>query len=149
MVTAVVLEITISHKIHSNFIRKCYPRKIHNSSYSRRSPWSSFSNLTRTPTLILSSGLYIFNYIIWVCISWPFLLRPLYFDLCTSTFCQIWISYWSRSMGRSTVLVEEKFDQKHSDASNYDKSKNSKIKIKSVHRRSFLFEKKKKKRENS
>ena len=31
-----------------------------------------------------------------------------YFDLCTSTFCQIWTSYWSRRTGRSTVLVEVK-----------------------------------------
>ena len=37
------------------------------------------------------------------------LLRHLYFDLCTSTFCQIWTSYWSRSTGRSTILVEVKF----------------------------------------
>ena len=34
------------------------------------------------------------------------LLRLAYFDLCTSTFCEIWTSYWSRRTGRSTVLVE-------------------------------------------
>ena len=34
-------------------------------------------------------------------------LRPfLYFDRPTSTFCQIWTSYLSRSTGRSTVLVQ-------------------------------------------
>jgi len=36
------------------------------------------------------------------------LLRLAYIDLCTSTFCQIWISYCSRSTGRSTRLVEVK-----------------------------------------
>jgi len=25
-----------------------------------------------------------------------------YFEICTSTFCQIWTSYWSRSRGRKT-----------------------------------------------
>ena len=39
----------------------------------------------------------------------PFLLRPLYFD-----FCGIWTSDWSRSIGRSTVLVEVKFGKKKS-----------------------------------
>ena len=34
------------------------------------------------------------------------------FDPSTSTFCQIWVSYWSRSTGRSKVLVEVKFGQK-------------------------------------
>ena len=35
------------------------------------------------------------------------------FDLfCTSTFYQIWTSYWSRSTGRSQVLVEVKFGRK-------------------------------------
>ena len=38
--------------------------------------------------------------------------RPLYFDLCTSTFCQIWTSYWPRRTGRSAVLVEVKFRSK-------------------------------------
>jgi len=36
------------------------------------------------------------------------LLRLAYFDRCTSTFCQIWIFYWSRS----TVLVEVQYGQK-------------------------------------
>ena len=36
------------------------------------------------------------------CISTA-LLRLGFFDLCTSTFCQIWTSYWSRSTGRSIV----------------------------------------------
>jgi len=57
------------------------------------------------------------------------LLRPLYFDsrtstfftsnsllrlayICTSTFCQIWTYYWSRSTGPSKVLVEVNFGQK-------------------------------------
>ena len=40
------------------------------------------------------------------------LVRLVYFELCTSTFCQIWTSYWSRSTGRSKVLVEIKFGQK-------------------------------------
>ena len=35
--------------------------KVHNRSYSRRSPWSSFSYLTQTQTLILSDGLYKVN----------------------------------------------------------------------------------------
>ena len=39
-------------------------------------------------------------------------LPPVYFELCTSTFCQIWVSYWSRSTERSKVLVEVKFGQK-------------------------------------
>ena len=39
-------------------------------------------------------------------------LRPLYINLCTSTLCQIWTSYWLRSTGRSSVLVEVKFGQK-------------------------------------
>ena len=30
----------------------------------------------------------------------------------TFSFCQIWLSYWSRSTGRSTVLVEVRFGQK-------------------------------------
>mgnify|MGYP006944986874 CR=1 FL=1 len=42
------------------------------------------------------------------------LLWPLYCDSLTSTFCQIWTSYWSRSSGRSTVLVEVKFWSKYS-----------------------------------
>ena len=34
-------------------------------------------------------------------------LRLAYFDLCTSTVCQIWTSYWSKySLGRSTEKVE-------------------------------------------
>ena len=36
----------------------------------------------------------------------------LYFDSLTSTFCQIWTSYWSRSTGQSKVLVEVKLGQK-------------------------------------
>ena len=45
----------------------------------------------------------------WVRISSTFyVLRLAYFDLCTSTFCQIWIFYWSRSRDRSRVLVEVK-----------------------------------------
>ena len=57
-----------SPEFHDNFMRKFYPKnkipnqplgiftqeKIPNPSYSRRSPPSSFSNLTRTLTLILS-----------------------------------------------------------------------------------------------
>ena len=39
-------------------------------------------------------------------------VRPfLYFDSLTSTVCQIGTSYWS-NIGRSTVLVEVKFNQK-------------------------------------
>ena len=37
-----------------------------------------------------------------------YLLRLPYFDLCTLPFCQIRTSYWSRSTGRTTVLVEVK-----------------------------------------
>ena len=36
------------------------------------------------------------------------LVRLAYFDLGTSTFCQIWTSYWSRRTGQSTVLVDVK-----------------------------------------
>ena len=36
------------------------------------------------------------------------LLRLAYFNLCTSTFCQIWATYWSRRTDLSTVLVEVK-----------------------------------------
>ena len=60
----------------------------------------------------------------WVRISYTFsVLRPFSYlrpflyvhrsnstsaELCTLTFSEIWISYWSRSTGRSTVLVEVK-----------------------------------------
>jgi len=45
------------------------------------------------------------------------LLRLAYFELCTSArvlgpFLQIWTSYWPRSIGRSTVLVDVKYCQK-------------------------------------
>ena len=59
--------------------------------------------------------------------TWTSLVRPLYFDL-----CQIWTSYWSRSTGRSTVLVEVKFGQK-------SRSK-VQVEVKSVGRSTEKFE---------
>ena len=44
--------------------------------------------------------------------TFSYLRSFLYFDSLTSTFCQIWLSYLSRSTGRSTVLVEVKLWQK-------------------------------------
>ena len=41
------------------------------------------------------------------------LLQLAHFELCTSTFCQIWISYWSRSTGRR-LRLEVKFRSKSS-----------------------------------
>jgi len=52
--------------------------------------------------------LYLTIFISWTCTSTR-LLRPRH-----STFCQISTSYWSRSTGRSTVLVEVKFGHKKS-----------------------------------
>ena len=55
--------------------------------------------LVRYRTVRISS---IFLYFDLFCTSTAF-LRLAYFELCSSTFCQIWIYYWSRSTGRSKV----------------------------------------------
>jgi len=56
---------------------------------------------------VLKTGTHQFD----LCCTSTALLRPFYFDLFTSTFSQIWTSYWLRSTGRSKE-VEVKFDQK-------------------------------------
>ena len=103
--TSRIVTLWHSKQVRRNILENYAFRGSHRPSQNRP-PVDGQTSFDRGADRIIS---HLVKLMFWVRISSTFsVLRLAYFDLCTSTFSQIWTSYWSRTTGRSTVLVEVK-----------------------------------------